>query len=48
VDNKKKPLKNREAPGFGYDKSIDDLKVIGKNRTVKKNEADFVNNDGKR
>ena len=32
----KKPIKNKEAPGFGYDKSIDDLKVIGKNRAAKK------------
>lgn len=36
--NEKKPLKNHETPGYGYDKSIDDLKVIGQNRTAKKND----------
>lgn len=35
--NDKKPIKNREAPGYGYDKSVDDLKVIGKNRDTKRN-----------
>jgi len=37
-NKEKKPIKNRELPGFGYDKSIDDLKVIGKNREASKND----------
>lgn len=29
--------KDREEYGYGYDKSVDDLKVIGQNQSAKKN-----------
>ena len=32
--------KDREEYGYGYDKSVDDLKVIGQNKNSKKNNGD--------
>lgn len=41
--NKKKNVKNREEYGYGYDISVDDLKVLGQNDAAKKRNR----NDGK-
>lgn len=46
-NNEKKPIKNREMPGYGYDKSPDDLAVIGKNRNIKSNEQKDTNKNTK-
>lgn len=40
---KKKNTNNREEYGYGYDISVDDLKVLGQNDAAKKNNR----NDGK-
>ena len=40
---KKKNVKNREEYGYGYDISVDDLKVLGQNDAAKKSNR----NDGK-
>lgn len=42
-NNEKKPIKDREMPGYGYDKSLDDLKVIGKNKNANKGEEQVRN-----
>lgn len=41
MNNKKKKSneKDREEYGYGYDKSTDDLKVIGQNKQAKKKEV---------
>jgi hypothetical protein len=38
-DNKEKTgnKKDREEYGYGYDRSVDDLNVIGQNKAAKKN-----------
>ena len=37
-DKNKKNEQDREELGYGYEKSLDDLKVIGQNNQDKKNE----------
>ncbi|WP_342515036.1 hypothetical protein MKY34_10100 [Sporosarcina sp. FSL K6-1522] len=38
-NNKNNTEKDRETYGYGYDRSVDDLKVIGQNEAAKKNNA---------
>lgn len=35
-NEKRKNEKDREEYGFGYDRSVEDLKVVGQNKSAKK------------